>query len=412
MGPRFLTNRSKVVPFFVRALIAISFILIAGCENSKDLDSNLSDLTPEEVFSEASPFLVTVLAFDDQKELIGFGSGILIGKEGRVLTNYHVLEKASSLEILLADHITSEVNGIIASDQQLDYVILKSDINNQGGIKTGDSSKIKVGQRVFTISSPQSFLYQNTFSSGEVSGIRQREMVPLDKNIQSILGKELIQFTSPISSGSSGGALLNQQGELVGLVIAQTKDGQNINFAIPINEFKESFNSKSLISFTSFKKITAPKPQPTSNLAEPVSTPEKDYSNTTDLDPEFTYKDLVQLGNKSFQDANYSLALSYWALAHERNPKNVVVLNKMAYALVRLNEPEKAVTLYEEALKIDPNHYLTIFNLGELAHQSFLLGCTKCKEEAQGLYLRALELDPPPHVKKQAEERILMLQGQ
>lgn len=384
--------------FLLRILIFFSALALSSCERQDAAD----------IFRQNSSAVVSIQIFSKDDELIGAGSGVVISESGKILTNYHVLEFGEKLEIITESKKKYLVTGVIAADKNVDYALLKIDSDETPKIKIGDSSISKIGERVFTISSPSSAVYQNTFASGEISGIRQRELLPTGQTVENVLGRQLLQISAPISTGSSGGALLNEKGELIGLLVAKSSEGENLNFAIPVNEVKNAFDSKSYLPLSTFKDLSAAQ-NPSEIRSDDRSTVDQ---NNLSLNPRYSFKDLLRLGNQSFEKESYNDAILAWLEALKEQPRNVVVLNKIAYALVRLKQSDRALEIYEEALKINPNHYLTIFNLGELSHQMYLAGCVKCKEEALGLYSRSLELNPPPHVERQAIERILSLKSE
>jgi hypothetical protein len=103
-------------------------------------------------------------------------------------------------------------------------------------VKIGDPSKLKVGEKIYTISNPEGLkVLKATFSDGVVSGIREGD------------GKKLIQITAPISEGSSGGAVLNKKGKVVGISSLSLPDGQNLNFAYPIDLIRDVVKSRDII---------------------------------------------------------------------------------------------------------------------------------------------------------------------
>ena len=105
--------------------------------------------------------------------------------------------------------------------QQRDLVLLKISASQTASLSLGDSDKVEVGDSVFAIGNPQGL--EGTFSQGIVSSIRE------------IGSDKLLQITAPISPGSSGGPVLNSEGEVIGVSVATFRDGQNLNFAIPSN---------------------------------------------------------------------------------------------------------------------------------------------------------------------------------
>ena len=150
------------------------------------------------------------------------GSGFYIDQRGTIVTNYHVIDKAQKIRIINSNGsaYTGEVT-IKGYDKDLDIAILSIEKKNGAFLPLGDSSSIKVGQPIYAIGSPLGLA--NTVSEGIISGIRTTG----------------IQITAPISPGSSGGALINKNGEVIGITYAAMHGGENLGFAIPIEKIFE-----------------------------------------------------------------------------------------------------------------------------------------------------------------------------
>lgn len=192
-------------------------------------------LTAKEI-AKNSKSVLFINVLDKYGEVISTGSGFVVDNAGTVVTNYHVIEGAYSLKAVTEDAKSFDVLGIVNFDEDKDIAVLKlKDANDLPTVLLGDSDKLEIGEDVAAIGSPIG--YQNTISTGIVSGFR-------DGQIRT--GKD-IQITVPISHGSSGGALFNMYGEVVGITYASRIDGQNLNFAIPINEVKPYLTGGELI---------------------------------------------------------------------------------------------------------------------------------------------------------------------
>ena len=186
--------------------------------NTNSVDNNTNHnvtsrgvLTTEEIGKLASAI---VLIETD----LGTGSGVTLTGDGTIVTNYHVIENASWIKIHYEDLTNYMVDTIIGSDSFLDLALLKIDTNDKPFIQLGDSSTLSRGQNIVTIGSPEGLF--NTLSTGVISRFDE----------------DFIQITAPISSGSSGGALLNEQGQLIGITTAAILSGENLGFAIPVQK--------------------------------------------------------------------------------------------------------------------------------------------------------------------------------
>ena len=158
----------------------------------------------------------------------GAGSGVIISKDGYVLTNNHVVEGAKEITITLADHKEYKAR-IVGRDPKTDLAVLKIEAHESfPAAALGDSDNIKVGDWVVAIGNP--FGLNNTVTSGIVSAKgRVIGAGPYDN---------FIQTDASINPGNSGGPLFNMNGEVVGINTAIIAQGQGIGFAIPVNTVK------------------------------------------------------------------------------------------------------------------------------------------------------------------------------
>jgi len=200
----------------VNIFILSFFFLLCGKLNSQTLSA-------EQIYEKVKDAVVVIYAYDYSDELAAQGSGVVLNDKGYVVTNYHVLSGNERLEIMHGEEIIPYVD-IIGIDVEKDILILKIEEKKFPAVKIGDVKSLKVGQRVYAIGSPMGF--ENTISEGIISGLRSYEE----------LSKNYIQITASISPGSSGGAVVNDKGELIGISTLTAKEGQNLNFAIPIDE--------------------------------------------------------------------------------------------------------------------------------------------------------------------------------
>ena len=166
----------------------------------------------------------------------GSGSGSIIDTRGYVLTNYHVIENAHKVFINLADGSQFEGN-IIGTDPENDLAVLKFDPPRGKQIQVipfGDSSNLRVGQRVLAIGNP--FALERTLTVGIISGLGR----PIQNSSRHII-RNMIQTDASINPGNSGGPLLDNQGRMIGIntVIYSPSGGSvGIGFAVPVNTAK------------------------------------------------------------------------------------------------------------------------------------------------------------------------------
>ncbi len=156
------------------------------------------------------------------------GSGVIVSKDGYILTNNHVVKDADEIKVLLYDK--RELKGkIIGSDPKTDLAIIKIDSNHLPVIKVGNSDKLNVGSLVIAVGNPYGL--SHTVTMGIVSAVGRANVGIADY-------EDFIQTDAAINPGNSGGALVNTKGELIGIntAIFSTSGGyQGIGFAIPSN---------------------------------------------------------------------------------------------------------------------------------------------------------------------------------
>jgi hypothetical protein len=202
------------------------------------LNFRLISSDAENVFKSSADSVVKITTYNQLNRAMKIGSGVFLGKskskypnfvasERRgfiksneigddIISNYHVIAFASKIIVQTKNGEKSEA-GVIYFDSDNDIAILRTAVSilkNAPRIAT----KLNIGQKIFSIGNPSGFDW--SISDGIISGFRTNN------------SSELIQFTAPISAGSSGGGLFNSDGELVGLPTLQIRDSQNLNFAV------------------------------------------------------------------------------------------------------------------------------------------------------------------------------------
>lgn len=162
----------------------------------------------------------------------GTGSGFVIDKQGHILTNYHVVEGAESVQVTLFDGSTHDAH-VVGTDASNDVAVVQVDVpaDRLTPVAMGDSSKVMVGQKILALGNP--FGLERTLTSGIVSA--------LDRSIRAKNGrtiKGIIQTDAAVNPGNSGGPLLNSRGEVIGMntaILSQVGQSAGISFAVPIN---------------------------------------------------------------------------------------------------------------------------------------------------------------------------------
>ena len=175
-----------------------------------------SPLTTSEIARGVTPAVVTI------ETPSGYGSGVIVDPSGVVVTNLHVIQGETQVELTLHNGDIYDDVAVVDLDERRDLVLLKIKAFNVRYATLGDSDEVEVGEDVVLVGSPQGL--DLTVSKGVISAIRD-----------SGHGYRLIQTSAPASPGNSGGGMFNVYGELIGVVTSQTRTGQNLNFAVPVN---------------------------------------------------------------------------------------------------------------------------------------------------------------------------------
>ena len=205
-------------------------------EESTELETILENTTESIVGISKIKDIGTTIFLEKSTEHLNLGTGVIISKEGYILTNQHVAgSQYSTCYITLKNGVTD--NGVVVwASEDLDLAIIKINIKNLPEANLGDSDNIKIGTSVYAIGNPVGYELQRTVTSGIISGTN-RIIKTEDDNTKSYL-EGLIQTDATINQGNSGGPLINKNGEIIGITTLKIEDAEGIGFAIPINIVK------------------------------------------------------------------------------------------------------------------------------------------------------------------------------
>lgn len=181
-------------------------------------------ITPQELFSKLAPSIYFVYGVDTEEKRRSQGSGVVVAPQ-RVVTNCHVIQGANFV-YLRKENVIYVAKRIEHADTGRDLCQLEVPNLNAPPVELGAAKDLKVGQKVYALGNPKGL--EVTLSDGLVSALRGPD------------GKEqVIQTTAPISPGSSGGGLFDEEARLVGITTLQLRSGQNLNFATPAEWVRE-----------------------------------------------------------------------------------------------------------------------------------------------------------------------------
>lgn len=294
----------------MKTLSLVIFLLLCFINKSYS-----QDLKPDEIFEKYQDGIVVIYSFDFTGSPKSQGSGVILNDKGWVVTNFHLFEGCEKLQIVHKGD-TIPYNDIIGVDIERDLLIIKIDQGNYPEIKT--NGNVKVGQKVYAIGSPLGL--ENTISEGIISGTRSE----VGKTKQSF-----IQITASLSPGSSGGAVLNGAGELIGISSMGMVEGNDLNFAIPIDDIYKV----KLDSYNDRKKLEA---------------------------LNFFYQ-----GKNLYEEGNNEEAIKFYTKFLEMFPKDHKAYNYRGMAYYTRKQYEKAISDYNAAIKLDPTFAAAYNNRGE-----------------------------------------------
>lgn len=167
---------------------------------------------------------------------LGLGTGMIVTENGYILTNEHVSgAKYTTCYVTLPNGKSYKAN-VVWSDSDIDLAIVKINAKNLNYVTFGNSSNVRVGEKVYAIGNPIGYEFQRTVTSGIVSAVNRT--ITIEEENKSSYMEDLIQTDATINPGNSGGPLINSQGEVIGINSVKITSAEGIGFAVPINTVK------------------------------------------------------------------------------------------------------------------------------------------------------------------------------
>lgn len=212
-------------------LILVVNFFVSNTVSADDRKKNKKQQYSASAIAEkAKTSIVTIKVYDKVGNNIGLGTGFFVSNNGKIVTNYHVIENAISVKVELENGEKFNDVYLLSSSQQRDIAVIKIPVENVTFIALGDDNKIKQGDQIYVIGNPLGL--ERTFSDGVVSAKRVAD------------GTQFIQITAPISQGSSGGPVLNKSGEAIAIASMIFTKGQNLNLSVPSKYIKPLIDTK------------------------------------------------------------------------------------------------------------------------------------------------------------------------
>jgi len=281
-----------------------------------------TDLDAAGLFAKASPAVARIEVLDSDFQKQGQGSGFVVSADGMVVTNYHVFRAGRRGLVRFGEEKAYPVVAVLAQDEKKDLAVLKINGAEMPYLEVlPKDQKPVIGARAFAIGTPAG--YSNSLSEGLVSGLRDQEH------------RSVVQSTAPISSGSSGGPLMDARTRVIGAntyVDAGTSPGQvkeNLNFAVSSKDIHEIL-TKAIAAKAKLTSASGGKP----------------------LDPT-SMADLAQAYELIGKDKWLEAATLAQAL-RKKNPENVQALLLEGLLDVRLNLQDEVMKVYEAVVRLSP----------------------------------------------------------
>jgi len=331
-------------------LTLFALLVTTGCTRLyKNTELSIDHIAP--LVKKIQPAVVTIVAYDVNREVSNLGSGFFIDKKGYLITNHHVLKGSYSADVKTYDGKEYPIELVVAENIPSDLIKVWVNIPDSSihWIPVTETEP-SIADRVVVVGSPLGL--EQTVSEGIVSAVRELPVV----------GK-VFQLSAPISPGSSGSPVVNMKGKVVGVASFQSTRGQNLNFAVSgkgIFDLKHSKTSKTLSEWTYDIKMRTPK------LVEKLCKEGFNFSIRGE-----------------FKDA-----LNYFQEATEKSPDDTVAWYGLGSCYDGLGRPEQAIEAFKQVIRIDPKNAVSYFNLARYYRK---LGRS---EKAIEAYYQAIEADP------------------
>jgi Tfp pilus assembly protein PilF len=336
-------NRSNLM--LVLVLLSLSAAVAQHANDRASAPQNTQP-KPRDLFKLLSPSVFVVETLDARGTAIALGSGVSAAKD-EIVTNRHVVEGGKAWRVRQGSNTWTA--RIAFLDSEHDLCGLRVEGLTAIPVNTRASLTLSVGERVYALGSPEGL--ELSLSEGLISGIRKFE------------GVSLIQTTAPISHGSSGGGLFDEQGKLVGITTFAIKDGQNINFAIPT------------------ELVLGLKNHPATELRQ---TEAESNASQAML--------LSQIANDALQSGDYEKALQTYKQMAQLTPNDPGAWFGVGEVSLKLNRLESALQACERAVQVGPEEADSWNCLGDAYDR---LGRYA---EAEQAFKKAIDLGPPDPV--------------
>ena len=247
-----------------RMLAAAAFFI--GTSATAIAQTTAPALSGDQVVERVSPSAVSILVGKGDGQVAGVASGVIVRSDGVILTANHVVKGMREVQVRLKSGEIYDQVELIASDERRDVAALRIAAAGLPVLPIGNSANAASGATVFVVSNAVGLPW--TASSGILSATRMADDVPGAGS-----GYKILQFTAPLSPGSSGGVLVDSEARILGIVVGSLSVGQNVNFAVPFDSIAGLGNASGGMRFDSGARLQPFSAKATSAAAAPSNPP-------------------------------------------------------------------------------------------------------------------------------------------
>ncbi len=194
---------------------------------------SLSFADSDSVYRKTMGSIAVVTAYNRAGDPLTEGSGFVASEDGAIVTNYHVVGIAKAIKVRMGNRVL-DVQGVVYGDKDNDLVVLKTKGKGMPAVRFGDSDKLREGEKVYIV--------------GVTEGVGVRVHEGVFKGTKTVInGRKALEITAPVSYGSSGSAVFNSNGEVIGIVTLFINRGTPLVWAMPVNLIRNKINSREKI---------------------------------------------------------------------------------------------------------------------------------------------------------------------
>ena len=274
------------------------------------------------IFADNKGGVVILFAYDKEGHQIGHATGFVVRNDGAVLTNYHFISNAAEIKIKTEDALL-DVKGLLYLDRENDIAMLKIEGKDLTALKIGDNGIGPAGQKIYVIGSPQG--EDKVLAEGTLTRIK--DITPVRK---------LLLMTAPVTKGSSGSPVFNENGEVIGIATFFTEETTRFYFALPVAFIKNKLSLNKTVPLVA-AKLTA-------------------FENSAEY--------WFNLGAAYDSLGMYTDASGAYQKAVEIAPEDATAHDKLGIVYAKLDIYSFAIREHNEAIRLKPDYQEAYYNLG------------------------------------------------